>query len=135
MPQARKAPIRSTEDIRTFYRTLGVREQTLARAIQYSESRSEAPDSSTNAKQLVQTKRVGRLSRAPGKVRRRSGSREGRSTLPFRPTSDDEVEAICCAPECTPNLSPPAANGTFIVIGCVGELSALQSVTMLFVPK
>jgi hypothetical protein len=43
MPQARQAPLRSTEDLRTVYRALGLSEQTLERAIQYSEARSDGP--------------------------------------------------------------------------------------------
>jgi hypothetical protein len=41
MPQARQAPLRSTEDLRTVYRALGLSEQTLERAIQYSEAWSD----------------------------------------------------------------------------------------------
>jgi hypothetical protein len=43
MPQASQAPLQSTEDLGTLYRALGVSEQTLARAIQYSEARSDGP--------------------------------------------------------------------------------------------
>jgi hypothetical protein len=43
MPQARQAPLHPTEDLRTVYRALGVSEQTLERAIQYSEGRSDRP--------------------------------------------------------------------------------------------
>jgi hypothetical protein len=39
MPQARQA----TEDLRILYRALGVSEETLTRAIQYTEARSDAP--------------------------------------------------------------------------------------------
>jgi hypothetical protein len=45
MPQARQAPLHSTEDLRNVYRALGVSEQTLERAIQYSEARSDGPTS------------------------------------------------------------------------------------------
>jgi hypothetical protein len=38
MSQARQAPLQSTEDLRTLYRALGVSEETLARAIQFSEA-------------------------------------------------------------------------------------------------
>jgi hypothetical protein len=41
MPDPRHAARQSTEDLRTLYRALGVSEQTLARAIQYSEARSD----------------------------------------------------------------------------------------------
>jgi hypothetical protein len=41
MPQAPQASLQSTEDLRRLYRALGVSEQTLARAIQYSEARSD----------------------------------------------------------------------------------------------
>jgi hypothetical protein len=45
MPRARQAPHHSTEDLRTVYRALGVSEQTLERAIQFFEARSDAPTS------------------------------------------------------------------------------------------
>ena len=40
---ARQAPHHSTEHLRTVYRALGVSEQTLERAIQFSEARSDVP--------------------------------------------------------------------------------------------
>jgi hypothetical protein len=43
MPQARQAPLHSTEDLRTVYRALGLSEQTLERAIQYSQARLDGP--------------------------------------------------------------------------------------------
>ena len=43
MPQVRQTPLRSTEELRALYRALGVSEQTLTRAIQYSERWADAP--------------------------------------------------------------------------------------------
>jgi hypothetical protein len=77
MPLVRQTPIQSTEDLRTLYRALGVSDQTLARAIQYFEARSDAlaenngvPPPSASRKHLAQAKPVGRLSAASGKDRR-----------------------------------------------------------------
>jgi hypothetical protein len=46
MHQIGQAPRRSTEDLRTLYRALGVSEETLTRAIQFTEAQvqSDAPD-------------------------------------------------------------------------------------------
>jgi hypothetical protein len=43
MPQVGQAPIRSAEDLRTLYRALGMSEETLSRAVQFTEMRSDAP--------------------------------------------------------------------------------------------
>jgi hypothetical protein len=43
MPQVGQAPIRSAEDLRTLYLALGMSEETLTRAIQFTETRSDAP--------------------------------------------------------------------------------------------
>jgi hypothetical protein len=38
VPQVGQAPIRSAEDLRTLYRALGMSEETLTRAIQFTET-------------------------------------------------------------------------------------------------
>jgi len=43
MPQVGQAPLQSTEYMRTVYRALGVSEETLTRAIQFTEALSAAP--------------------------------------------------------------------------------------------
>jgi hypothetical protein len=43
MPQVEQAPRRSAADLRALYRALGVREETLMRAIQFSDAGSVAP--------------------------------------------------------------------------------------------
>jgi hypothetical protein len=80
MPNARHAALQSKEDLRTLYRALGVSEQTLARAIQYSQARSDGSTVSElpkikqrrgrqrqNVRCLDQAERAGRLSAVPGK--------------------------------------------------------------------
>jgi hypothetical protein len=44
MPQVEQAPIRSAEDLRALYRALGVSEETLMRAIQFTELGSDGPN-------------------------------------------------------------------------------------------
>lgn len=43
MPRVEQAPPRSAGDLRALYRALGVREETLIRAIQFTEAGSVAP--------------------------------------------------------------------------------------------